>query len=214
MDDAAFAPPLLTPTEALRRGFEFDGETPGVTALAAAYATSSASAGGAVSAGELQQREGFHIGHLGLMIRYEDGSELSDLPKTYRLPNAPDWFVGVANLHGLLIPVFDLARYLGISHQSDAKPMLLVLGHGADAAGMVIDGLPLRLRFRDSDRAEDAPVPAALEGCVTQTYWASERTWMDLQVAALLSNLSDELAASGQSLNHDRPLMIEPTGEQ
>jgi len=189
---------MLTLTEALGRGFEFDGQNPGTTALAAAYTTAGTSAGGTVSAGELQQREGFQIGHLGLMIRYEDGSELSDLPKTYRLPNAPDWFAGVANLHGLLIPVFDLARYLGVEHQRDAKPMLLVLGHATDAAGVVIDGLPLRLRFRDGDRAEDAPVPAALEGCVTQTYWAAQRTWMDLQVPALLTKLSDELAASGQ----------------
>jgi len=198
MNDAALAPPMLTLTEALGRGFEFDGQNPGTTALAAAYTTAGTSAGGTVSAGELQQREGFQIGHLGLMIRYEDGSELSDLPKTYRLPNAPDWFAGVANLHGLLIPVFDLARYLGVEHQRDAKPMLLVLGHATDAAGVVIDGLPLRLRFRDGDRAEDAPVPAALEGCVTQTYWAAQRTWMDLQVPALLTKLSDELAASGQ----------------
>jgi twitching motility protein PilI len=76
--------------------------------------------------------------------------------------------------------------------------MLLVLGHGVDAAGVVIDGLPTRLRFDASDRADDAPVPLALEGCVNQTYWAGERTWMDLQVDALLNKLNDELAAAGQ----------------
>jgi purine-binding chemotaxis protein CheW len=195
MNEAPVAPPLLKPTEALRRGFEFDGQGLAGTALANAYGT--APAGSSVAAGELQQREGFQIGHLGLMIRYEDGSELSDLPVTYRLPNAPAWFTGVANLHGLLVPVFDLALYLGIEHRDGAKPMLLVLGHGADAAGVVIDGLPLRLRFRPADRAEGAPVPAALEGCVSETYWAAERTWMDLQVAALLGKLSDELAATG-----------------
>lgn len=197
MNEAPVAPPLLKPTEALRRGFEFDGQGPAKTALANAYGATLAAAGGGAATGEFQQREGFHIGHLGLMIRYEDGSELSDLPLTYRLPNAPAWFTGVANLHGLLVPVFDLALYLGIERRAGAKPMLLVLGHGADAAGVVIDGLPLRLRFRPADRAEGAPVPAALEGCVNETYWAAERTWMDLQVAALLGKLSDELAAAG-----------------
>lgn len=189
---------LLSPTEALRQGFQFDEANAARTALAAAYATSAASAGGVAGSGEIQQREGFFIGHLGLMIRYEDGSELSDMPTTYRLPNAPEWFTGVANLHGLLVPVFDLASYLGIGHQEGAKPMLLVLGHGNDAAGVVIDGLPVRLRFKLADRADGAPVPAALEGSVTQTYWAAERTWMDLQVPALLSKLSEELAATGQ----------------
>lgn len=199
MDDAlsTAAPDLLPPTEALRRGFQFEGVDPAGTALAAAYAAASAGPGGVSDSSEIQQREGFFIGHLGLMIRYEDGSELADLPTSYRLPNAPDWFAGVANLHGVLVPVFDLARYLGIEHQHGVKPMLLVLGHGQDAAGVVIDGLPLRLRFKFGDRAEGAPVPAPLEACVNQTYWAAERTWMDLQVPALLGKLSDELAAGG-----------------
>lgn len=197
MDDTltASAHDLLPPTEALRRGFQFADDDTAGTALAAAYASAATSPDVVSGSGGIQQREGFAIGHLGLMMRYEDGSELSDLPTTYRLPNAPDWFTGVANLHGLLVPVFDLARYLGVEHQQGVKPMLLVLGHGPDAAGVVIDGLPLRLRFASGDRAEGAPVPAALEGCVNQTYWASERTWMDLQVPALLSKLSDELAA-------------------
>ncbi|KRI00598.1 hypothetical protein AO057_12055 [Curvibacter sp. PAE-UM] len=188
---------LMPPTEALRRGFTFEGADPAGTALATAYATSGTSTGGVAASDELQQREGFFIGHLGLMIRYEDGSELSDMPATYRLPNAPDWFIGITNLHGLLVPVFDLAIYLGLEHQQGAKPMLLVLGHGADAAGVLIDGLPMRLRFKPGDRAEGAPVPTVLEACVHQTYWAAERTWMDLQVPVLLSKLSDELAATG-----------------
>jgi chemotaxis signal transduction protein len=199
MNDALASPglPLLPPTEALRRSFRLDGPDPAGTALAAAYATSGTGTGGIAAGGEMQQREGFFIGPLGLMIRYEDGSELSDMPATYQLPNAPDWFIGISNLHGLLVPVFDLAHYLGIEHQQGAKPMLLVLGHGADAAGVLIDGLPLRLRFMPGDRVEGAPVPARLDDCVHQTCWAAGRTWMDLQVPALLSQLSDELAASG-----------------
>lgn len=185
---------MLAPTEALLSGFELDTQTDGTTTTAqvAVAATAEDALRG------LQLREGFLIGELGLMIRYEKGSELTDLPPTYRLPNAPEWFSGIANLDGTLVPVFDLASYLGVEHSRDAKPMLLVLGHGVDAAGVVIDGLPARLRFDASARADDAPVPLRLEGCVNQTYWAGERTWMDLQVDALLNKLNDELAAAGQ----------------
>lgn len=193
-------PTQVSPVEALRRGFHFEeGREAGSTALSAAYGPAKALAGTAVRLDlDVQQREGFRIGHLGLMIRYEDGSELADLPATYRLPNAPDWCIGIANLHGLLVPVFDLANYLGIEHQPGAKPMLLVLGHGADSAGVVIDGLPLRLKFSASDRAEGAPIPAALDTCATHTYWAAEHTWIDLQVDALLNKFGDELAAANQ----------------
>jgi chemotaxis signal transduction protein len=185
---------MLAPTEALLRGFELEPVSSGnttTTQVAVAAAAEEALRG-------LQLREGFRIGELSLMIRYEKGSELTDLPPTYRLPNAPEWFAGITNLHGTLVPVFDLARYFGVDHSPEAKPMLLVLGHGVDAAGVVIDGLPTRLRFDASDRADDAPVPLAMEGCVNQTYWAGERTWMDLQVDALLNKLNDELAATGQ----------------
>ena len=95
------------------------------------------------------QRQGFRIGSVGLMIGHEDGSELTEMPTLYDLPHAPAWFMGMANLHGNMVPVFDLASYLGIEKQpvqrEVARRMLLVLGHGAEAAGVMIDGLPQRL---------------------------------------------------------------------
>jgi len=182
--------PMLKPTEALQRGFELESRMDGAT-TAPTLPAQNAQQG-------LQLREGFRIGYLGLMIRYEKGSELIDLPQVFALPNAPGWFSGIANLHGTLIPVFDLARYLDVEHLPAAKPMLLVLGHGIEAAGVVIDGMPVRLRFDAADRAEGAPIPMALDGCVTDTYWAGEQTWMDLHVDALLNRLIDELAAAGK----------------
>ena len=182
--------PMLKPTEALLHGFELESRADGAT-TAPTLPAQNAQQG-------LQLREGFRIGYLGLMIRYEKGSELIDLPQVFALPNAPGWFSGIANLHGTLSPVFDLARYLDVEHLPAAKPMLLVLGHGIEAAGVVIDGMPVRLRFDAADRAEGAPIPMALDGCVTDTYWAGEQTWMDLHVDALLNRLIDELAAAGK----------------
>lgn len=144
-------------------------------------------------------RQGFRIGELALMIRYEDGSELADLPALYPLPNAPAWLLGMSNLHGTLVPVFDLAIYLDMEPAPSAQPMLLVLGHGEQAAGIVINGLPQRLRLLPQDRIPQPPVPEPLRGCVNDAYWALERPWLDLQVASLLADLEHRLAASTQS---------------
>jgi purine-binding chemotaxis protein CheW len=185
---------MLAPTEVLLKGFEFELRSdvgPASSPAPVHQLRPDATHG-------LQLREGFRIGDLSLMIRYENGSELLEMPPIFRLPNAPPWFSGIANLHGTLVPVFDLARYLGVEHLPGEKPMLLVLEHGLDAAGVVIDGMPSRLRFDAADHSDDAPIPQALEGCVSQTYWANEKTWMDLQVNGLLSKLNDELAAAGQ----------------
>jgi twitching motility protein PilI len=184
---AAVPRPLLAPTEALLRGFEFDasavapaGALPGLTPE---------------SAGAILLREGFRVGELRLMIRYEDGSELTDLPQVYLLPRAPAWFRGMANLHGALVPVFDPAELFGVAHDEKAKPMLLVLGHGDEKAALVIDGLPVRLRFTGADRIADAAVPPSLTACVDHAYLSEGLDWMDLQVNELLESLSEELSA-------------------
>jgi twitching motility protein PilI len=183
---------LLRPTAALSSGFELEAAPPENLPDSAA---SLSRAQNAIDASGPQLREGFRIGELGLMIRYEAGSELADLPQTYRLPNAPDWFLGMANLHGALVPVFDLARYLGVQPTPGVKPMLLVLGHGADAAGVAIDGLPERLRFDDEQRVDGSFVPRALQGCIAGVCLIGERSWLDLDPHALLARLEDELSA-------------------
>lgn len=190
----ALTPPaLLAPTEALLRGFEF-----------APSAAADASAGGSPRAvgrphqvregvEGLQSRQGFRIGSLNLMIRYEDGSELTELPPLRRLPNAPHWFIGMANLHGMLVPVFDLARHFGIERATAGKPMLLVLAHGADSAGVVIDGLPQRLRYSSEQLADCATVPQALEAFVQRAVLIGEQLWFDLDTRVLLGLLEQSL---------------------
>jgi twitching motility protein PilI len=140
-------------------------------------------------------RQGFRIGSLHLMIGYADGSELTEVPPVYRLPHAPDWLLGMANLHGMLVPVFDLARHFGIAHEPPARPMLLVLAHGNDATGVLIDGLPERLRWDASQSADTATVPDALAGVVLRPVLIDDTLWFDLDCAALLGGLEQALVA-------------------
>jgi twitching motility protein PilI len=179
--------PLLAPTAALLRGFVFDD--PAAVPAQAVAAVSGCAAG-------VLLRQGFRIGELRLAIRYEDGSELTDLPSVYRVPRAPAWFLGVANLHGALVPVFDPAPLFGVAHEDGAKPMLLVLGHGEARAGVVIDGLPVRLRLAPQDVSENAALPARLAACAGGAWWSEGAHWLDLQVDALLAQLDEELAAA------------------
>jgi twitching motility protein PilI len=185
--DAGAAPLLLPPTQALLQGFVFEAPGP-------ATAAQPATAGLAAPATLL--RQGFRIGELRLAIRYQDGSELTDMPAVHALPRAPAWFTGMANLHGALVPVFDPALLFGITRAAGAKPMLLVLGHGDERAGVVIDGLPVRLRFTAADLIERPAVPPALAGCIAGAYWSEGLDWLDLQVGALLHQWSEELAAA------------------
>ena len=188
--ETGFATPeLLAPTEALLRGFDFAPEDELDAARVAAVAVVHGSIDG------IQARQGFCIGSLKLMIPYAEGSELTDLPTVYRLPNAPRWFIGMANLHGMLVPVFDLARQFGIEYELPKKPMLLVLAHGADAAGVVIDSLPQRLKFSVEHLADDATMPEAIAPVVLRTALIDGQLWFDLDSRALLARLEQSLEA-------------------
>jgi chemotaxis signal transduction protein len=177
------ATPLLAPSVALTRGFVLPEAQAALQALPARSA-----AGG-------EPRQGFRIGPLNLMIRYELGSELADVPTLHRMPNAPEWFLGMTNLHGALLPVFDLAGYIGVERPHGARTLLLVLAHGADAAGVLIDGLPERLRVAPAHWLADPVVPQALEGCIAGACLQGERAWLDLDTTALLARLEQALAA-------------------
>ena len=173
----------LPPTLALTRGFTAAAAQFDLRPLAAKQA--------------LKQRQGFRIGGLNLMVRYEDGSELTEMPRLYRLPNAAPWFVGIANLHGMLVPVFDLGAWAGVARDPHERPMLLVLSHGADAAGVVIDGLPQRLRYSPDQEADAATAPARLAPHVRGAALIEGALWFDIDRAALLDAFENSLARTG-----------------
>lgn len=184
---------LIAPTQALLRGFTLsdadDASLQHQQASALPVLADSAAQG-------LQARQGFRVGSLNLMIRYADGSELTEMPTAHRLPQAPDWLLGMSNLHGMLVPVFDLARYFGLTGAASAKPMMLVLAHGRDAAGIVIDGLPERLRWGVEQETDVATVPDALIDVVNRSVLIGEKLWFDLDCNTLLDRLETALTTS------------------
>jgi chemotaxis signal transduction protein len=175
-------PAPLLPTQALLQQFE----------RPVAAEDERSAVGGVREAAEV--REGFDVGPLHFAIRYEHGSMLVDPPPFIRLPNAPAWFHGMSNIDGALVPVFDLANLIGVEHRPGAKQMLLVLGHGEEQAGVVIDGIPRRLRLAVSHRLEEFAPASHLAGCVAAVYREDGIDWMDLRHNALLERFVELLA--------------------
>lgn len=184
---------LLSPTQALSRGFTFSN-SPNPSPLT--IPTAPVLAATATPSSGVQARQAFRIGSLNLMIAYADGSELAEMPVLYRIPNAPDWFCGMANLHGVLTPVFDLSTYLDVDRDPAAKPMLLVLLHGPNAAGVVIDGLPQRLRCSIADQVDIATAPPRLVPYLRAACSIGGELYFDLQCDALLNALEQALENS------------------
>ena len=104
-------------------------------------------------------RQAFRIGHMRLLAPFATASELVEMPNVYPLPRMPANLLGLVNLHGRIVPLFDLAPLFETQHLPREKRMLLVIGHGDAAAGIVIDGLaaphgvPARKRNRSAGPA-------------------------------------------------------------
>jgi twitching motility protein PilI len=204
-EDPSAAPPLIRgltmlPLQALTQGFDFGPpeappeQMPQEASPASPWSAVPLPVVSAHVSG-LQVRQGFRVGNLHLMIRYEDGSELTELPQLFRMPNAPHWLLGMANLHGTLIPVFDLAAYLGVEREVTNRRFLLVLGHGGDAAGVLIEGLPERLRWSPEDRMDTETAPSRLAEHLGAACLIGETLWFDLQYKSLLDALERDLGA-------------------
>jgi len=155
----------------------------------------------AAMAGLLEgSRQTFRVADLRLMIRYDEGSELIDLPPVAALPGVPRWLAGVCNLHGQILPVFDLAAYWGrpaVRLRGRIKQRLLVLGHGAQAAGIYIDNLPRHVVLASlQTEGDQATAPPKLRRHLRAAYVHKDEAYWDVAVAPLLQALEDELRSA------------------
>jgi purine-binding chemotaxis protein CheW len=133
--------------------------------------------------------QAFRIGQMRLLAPFDKASELVEMPNVYPLPRMPANLLGLVNLHGRIVPLFDLATLFETQHLPREKRMVLVIGHGSDAAGIVIDGLPRRMVFLPESQIVPPALPAAATGAVLATFVAGKDAWFEFDFAQLLDQL-------------------------
>ena len=134
-------------------------------------------------------RQAFRIGTMRLLAPFDVSSELVEMPTVFPLPRMPANLLGLVNLHGRIVPLFDLAALFETEHMPREKRMLLVIGHGNDAAGIVIDGLPRRMAFLPEARIIPPALPSAAAGAVKDCFTAGRDAWYEFDYAQLLDQL-------------------------
>jgi len=134
-------------------------------------------------------RQAFRIGHMRLIAPFAAASELTEMPSVYPLPRMPANLLGLVNLHGRIVPLFDLAALFETEHLPREKRMLLVIGHGNESAGIVIDGLPRRMAFAPESRIIPPALPQAASSAVIATFVAGGDAWFEFDYAQLLDQL-------------------------
>lgn len=140
-------------------------------------------------------RHGFRIGATRLLHGLTRDVELVEMMPAYALPNTANWCLGLVNLRGRLIPVYDLKPLLEGAQAAGTSPKLLISGADDFATGLVIDGTPSPVPVGpDSLVADDSIVPAVLRAATRAVYRIGEETWVEPDYDALFGDLAARAA--------------------
>lgn len=177
VDECESQRPWLSPTEALHR-FQPTGP-------AGAACTSESVA--------RQVRHGFRIGSIGLLTPTEKPRDVIQSAPVYPIPKTERWLLGVINLRGNLIPVFDLHTVLEEDEARRDPNLLLVVGKGEDAVGIGLDALPrpVDATVRSSQLP---PLPDALADYCPAAYVDGDETWLEFELEAFFAALAPRAA--------------------
>jgi chemotaxis signal transduction protein len=153
----------------------------------------------------LKLAQGILCGSWALAFSFDWARQIVDDFQLSPLPKSPPWLLGAANVDGTILPVVDLAVYLGVTnaHASQRKPRLLIGGLGsnsaaeADADGIAIcfEGLPQQLGYEPRDLTYASALPPRLrEICTGVASDATGREYLEIDATLMLAALSDELS--------------------
>ncbi len=145
---------------------------------------------------EIIRRMGFKIGGMGLLISEGTISELLDISTPpCAVPNTANWLVGLINLRGNLIPVFEMTEILSLEMPDTKKRMLLVLDEGQSAAGIIIDELPAQKTFTENDKLASLPaLPTAIAPFIHTGYELQDEMWFVFDHKNFFDSLSSRVA--------------------
>jgi twitching motility protein PilI len=134
-------------------------------------------------------RFGVCIGDIGLLVPAGMHSELVEHTRIYPLPTAPHWFLGLINLRGTLVPVFDLKALFQMDNPATQKTSLLVLNKDEQAVGFLIDDLPVALS--NTRRLTHFPIlPTVLRGHAQIVYVQDDRIWVEFEFDGFFHEVS------------------------
>lgn len=84
----------------------------------------------------------FVINHEHYALDIKMVNEIKCWVKPTRLPNAPHFVIGVLNLRGLIVPIFDLKAKFGMTHtEINDKSVVIFLTHENRTIGIIVDSV-------------------------------------------------------------------------
>ncbi|MBI3776049.1 MAG: chemotaxis protein CheW [Gammaproteobacteria bacterium] len=135
-------------------------------------------------------RSGYRMAGYCFLAGADVQSEVVISPAIFPVPKAPEWLVGLANVRGNIVPVFDLWKFLRTQTPQREMLTVLVLDLGETAAGLVIDNLPTPVPLDSQAVATQPPAPA-LQPFLGLGLHAFDCEWWEFDHQKFLACLSE-----------------------
>jgi len=134
-------------------------------------------------------RFGFRAAGWNFLLGAEESVQIIDARPVCPLPGTPAWCAGLINLHGILLPVFDLARLLEVT--AGGKPRyIMVFGKGSRSAGIYIDSLPGAVTLASAPEPVAALHNELVEACTDRQFRLGSLVWLETAFDRLFTALS------------------------
>ncbi len=144
----------------------------------------------------LAHRYGFKCKHLGLVLEESCGQEVFKDIQICPIPLTNNWFEGVFNLRGSLIPVFDLKLLL--FDEKTLGKLFIVIDSGKDTIALRLDYYPeLLTEIFPSDceigKLENIAVPHSIENYILQIFQHQSDYWLEFDKHSFFTSHSKNI---------------------
>lgn len=147
---------------------------------------------------------GFAIGQYSFLVPANCFCEVFVDTHIAALPNAPTCLVGLSNIRGVLMPVYQL--HAGLKVSQPKKMIIFCVGKGDAAIGILIDELPISLSLSANQRLPQAKAAhVLLQPLVKAAYFTNDREWLLLngnKFAEQLKNIAQQTHIFSASLKN------------
>lgn len=134
-------------------------------------------------------RYGFRIGGLALLVPQGITTELLDSPAVFPLPRAPRWLVGMLNIRGNVVPLFNVLELLGSQAKPSGTDRILMLGQAPQAVAVYVDDMPKPLTATGRV-GEAGDLPAILRPFVEAAFSDQGTHWFEFNYGDFFRHLS------------------------
>ena len=142
------------------------------------------------AASEQSSRLGVQAGHSFWLLRLDETDEVLPLPEISPVPLTQPWYLGLANIRGVMANVVDFGAFLGDEPTARTPEcrLVLVADRFQSYSGLLISRM-MGLRNLQNLEARDAATASERNPWASTLYRDPEgRTWNELNMAALVGH--------------------------